>query len=205
MDRIPVLGIIFDLDGTLVTSELDFSLIRAQIGCPKDTDLLSFIADLPSPYMQEEAMSIVHQHELSDAQHCSVIPGVPETLAQLIHHGVPLAVVTRNFTKAAELKLKTAGLPIPLLLTRDDAPAKPDPSALLQVAQSWQVAPSQCVYVGDYLYDIEAAKNAQMRSCLYAPGVKPHYADQADIVIDHFEQLISALYQFAPSKPKDYA
>ena len=27
-------GVIFDLDGTLVSSELDFSLIKAQVGCP---------------------------------------------------------------------------------------------------------------------------------------------------------------------------
>ncbi|NKC20992.1 MULTISPECIES: HAD-IA family hydrolase [Pseudoalteromonas] len=194
MDRIPVKGIIFDLDGTLVTSELDFSLIRAQIGCPVGQDLLSFISALPSPYMREEAMNIVHQHELCDAQHCDVIPGVKECIAQLSRMGIPLAVVTRNFAKAARLKLKTAGLPIPLILTRDDAPAKPDPAALLQVAQTWQVPPYQCVYVGDYLYDIEAAHNANMPSCLFAPNDKPHYAEQADVVISHFAELVDALY-----------
>lgn len=34
-------GVIFDLDGTLVSSELNFSLIKAQVGCPADQDLLS--------------------------------------------------------------------------------------------------------------------------------------------------------------------
>ncbi|MEJ6472720.1 HAD family hydrolase [Pseudoalteromonas piscicida] len=194
MDRIPVQGIIFDLDGTLVTSELDFSIIRAQIGCPAGQDLLSFIAELPSPYMREEAMNIVHQHELCDAQHCEVLPGVRASIAQLSRMGIPLAVVTRNFAKAARLKLKLAELPIPMLLTRDDAPAKPDPTALLQVTQTWQVPPYQCVYVGDYRYDIEAARNANMPSCLYAPNGIPDYAKQADVVISHFAELVDALH-----------
>ncbi|RRS09780.1 HAD family hydrolase [Pseudoalteromonas sp. J010] len=205
MDRIPVKGIIFDLDGTLVTSELDFSLIRAQIGCPSGHDLLSYINSLPSPYMREEAMNIVHQHELCDAQHCEVIPGVKPVLTQLSQMGVPLAVVTRNFAKAAQLKLKATGLPIPLTLTRDDAPAKPDPTALLRVAQTWQVPSYQCVYVGDYLYDIQAAHNAQMPSCLFAPNNIPHYAEQADIVIRDFSQLVDALCTLDINRCRDLA
>ena len=69
-----IFGVIFDLDGTLVSSELDFSLIKAQIGCPCEQDLLGFIAQLPSAYMREEAMNIVHQHELLDAQHATIYP-----------------------------------------------------------------------------------------------------------------------------------
>ena len=47
-------GVIFDLDGTLVSSELNFSLIKAQVGCPAEQDLLDYIEQLPSPYMREE-------------------------------------------------------------------------------------------------------------------------------------------------------
>eukprot|EP00487_Bulimina_marginata_P001639 TRINITY_DN13785_c0_g1_i1.p1 TRINITY_DN13785_c0_g1~~TRINITY_DN13785_c0_g1_i1.p1 ORF type:complete len:125 (-),score=5.41 TRINITY_DN13785_c0_g1_i1:20-394(-) len=102
----PIEGIIFDLDGTLVSSELDFTLIKAQLNCPAEHDLLSFIAALPSPYMREEAMNIVHQHELLDAQHATLLPGVAQTVDYLHQRGIPMAIVTRNYNRAAALKTK---------------------------------------------------------------------------------------------------
>lgn len=182
-------GVIFDLDGTLVSSSLDFSIIKAQIGCPHDQDLLTYIEHLPSAYMREEAMHIVHQHELMDAQHSQVLPGVQESLEQLHHLGIPMAIVTRNYGKAAELKLKQCAISISHLITRDDAPAKPDPTALLDIAKQWGFNAKHCIYVGDYLYDIQAAHNASMRACFYAPDDVPTYATEAQYILRHFNEL----------------
>ncbi|TMN84728.1 MULTISPECIES: HAD family hydrolase [unclassified Pseudoalteromonas] len=190
-------GVIFDLDGTLVSSELDFSLIKAQIGCPDNEDLLDFIAELPSPYMREEAMNIVHQHELLDAQHATLLPGVSEAIALLHERNIPMAIVTRNFDKAAALKLKNNPLPISTVLTRSDAPAKPDPSALNAIATLWNISADNLLYVGDYLYDIQAAHNAKMRACLYAPDETPSYADQADYVLHDFYDLVALVESYA--------
>ena len=190
-------GVIFDLDGTLVSSELDFSLIKAQIGCPDNEDLLDFIAQLPSPYMREEAMNIVHQHELLDAQHATLLPGVNEAIALLNERNIPMAIVTRNFDKAAALKLKNNPLPISTVLTRSDAPAKPDPSALNAIATLWNISQDNLLYVGDYLYDIQAAHNANMRACLYAPNETPPYADQADYVLHDFYDLVALVESYS--------
>lgn len=190
-------GVIFDLDGTLVSSELDFSLIKAQIGCPDNEDLLDFIAQLPSPYMREEAMNIVHQHELLDAQHATLLPGVSEAIALLNDRNIPMAIVTRNFDKAAALKLKNNPLPISTVLTRSDAPAKPDPSALNAIATLWNISADNLLYVGDYLYDIQAAHNASMRACLYAPNETPPYADQADYVLHDFYDLVALVESYS--------
>lgn len=190
-------GVIFDLDGTLVSSELDFSLIKAQIGCPDNEDLLDFIAQLPSPYMREEAMNIVHQHELLDAQHATLLPGVSEAIALLNERNIPMAIVTRNFDKAAALKLKNNPLPISTVLTRSDAPAKPDPSALNAIATLWNISADNLLYVGDYIYDIQAAHNANMRACLYAPNETPPYADQADYVLHDFYDLVALVESYS--------
>lgn len=190
-------GVIFDLDGTLVSSELDFSLIKAQIGCPDNEDLLDFIAQLPSPYMREEAMNIVHQHELLDAQHATLLPGVSEAIALLNERNIPMAIVTRNFDKAAALKLKNNPLPISTVLTRSDAPAKPDPSALNAIATLWNISANNLLYVGDYLYDIQAAHNANMRACLYAPNETPPYSDQADYVLHDFYDLVALVESYS--------
>lgn len=190
-------GVIFDLDGTLVSSELDFSLIKAQIGCPCEKDLLDYIAQLPSPYMREEAMNIVHQHELQDAQSATILPGVTEAVNALKAKNIPMAIVTRNFDKAAAIKLQNNPLPIETVLTRSDAPAKPDPSALNAIATLWNISASNLLYVGDFLYDIQAAHNANMRACLYAPNMVPVYADQADYVLRDFIELVTLVESYS--------
>lgn len=182
-------GVIFDLDGTLVSSELDFAIIKAQVGCPRERDLLEYIESLPSPYMRQEAIDIVHHHELMDAQTANILPGVQESLVQLSHMNIPMAIVTRNFTKAAELKVQQCQIPIQHIVTRDDAPAKPDPSALLNIAKQWGLSPKHCIYVGDYLYDIQAAENANMRACLFSPDDLPSYAGRAQYVLRQFNEL----------------
>ena len=196
-------GVIFDLDGTLVSSELNFTLIKAQLGCPEAEDLLSFIDQLPSPYMREEAMNIVHQHELMDAQHATLLPGVIHAITQLNAQGIPMAIVTRNYDRAAAIKLKNNVLPIRTVLTRSDAPPKPDPSALNAIATLWGIDQKYLLYVGDYLYDIQAAHNANMRACLYASKDElPDYADQADYIVRHFLELPPLINQLRREQQK---
>lgn len=181
-------GVIFDLDNTLVSSSLNFKHIRAEIGCTEHIDLLTYIEQLPEAEAQA-AMDIVLSHEYQDAESAVLMPGVVECLAALAEQNIKMAVVTRNCQHAAQLKLAKTALNFDLVLTRDDAPAKPDPTALLQVVKQWQLMPKDCIYVGDFLFDIQAAQNADMDSCLYILEARPDYADTATHSIEHFSQL----------------
>jgi HAD superfamily hydrolase (TIGR01549 family) len=78
-------------------------------------------------------------------------------------HKLPMAIVTRNCRQATAIKVANNSIPIDYVLTREDAPAKPDPTALLMVANTWQLQPEDCLYVGDFIYDQQAAENAGMR------------------------------------------
>ncbi|OUL58035.1 HAD family hydrolase [Pseudoalteromonas ulvae] len=193
IDISKIRGFIFDLDGTLVSSKLNFSLIKKQISCPANQDLLTFIANIECQQQQAAALANVHKHELEDAHDAVILPGVLELLTSLEQKGLPTAIVTRNYRQAAQIKMRNNQIKIDTLITRDDAPAKPDPSALLQLASQWQIPTQELIYVGDYLYDIDAAINANMRSCLYAEGDLPDYAHKADVVINHFKQLTDKL------------
>jgi phosphoglycolate phosphatase-like HAD superfamily hydrolase len=42
----PIRGVVFDLDGTLVSQELDFEAIRREIGLPTGTPLLEALRQL---------------------------------------------------------------------------------------------------------------------------------------------------------------
>ena len=186
-------GVIFDLDGTLVSSQLDFKWLRQQVNCPPGEDILAFTATLKDPYLKDRAHSIIEQHELDDAHQASWIPGAKSFVESLNKLNYPMAIVTRNFQQAAQIKIRNNAMPITRIITREEAPAKPDPTALLQIASEWRLKPEQVMYVGDFRYDVEAANNAGMRSCLYAPDELPGYAHQADQVIRHFDELTERL------------
>ncbi len=183
-----VKGIIFDLDGTLVESSLDFAMMRQQIGCPPESDLLTYINGL-SGADKQQAENIVLAHEMADAQSARWIKGAQSFVAMLKTRAMPMAIVTRNCRNASMIKLRNNQVDISLLITREDAPAKPDPRALLMVAQLWQANPSELAYVGDFRYDVLAANAAGMCSVLFAPHTIPDYAHQSDIVFSDYQQL----------------
>ena len=68
-------GVIFDLDGTLVSSALNFKWLREQINCPPEEDILAFIDTLTDLSLRHQAHHIIEQHELDDAHSATWLPG----------------------------------------------------------------------------------------------------------------------------------
>ncbi len=156
-------GVIFDLDGTLVESSLNFAQMRLDIGCPPHQDLLSFIDAITCLHQKARAQKVILQHELDDAQNANWLKVGKRMVDMVQAHKLPMAIVTRNCCEATAIKLANNNIPIDYVLTREDAPAKPDPTALLMVANTWQLPPEDCLYVGDFIYDQQAAENAGMQ------------------------------------------
>jgi HAD superfamily hydrolase (TIGR01509 family) len=187
-----VCAVIFDLDGTLLSSNLDFVGMRNEIGCPYDQDILSFIATLSEPN-QQAANRIVAFHELTDAKSASWIDGVEHCVTSLRRMQVPMAIVTRNSREAVALKISNNNVPIDHIVTREDGPPKPDPTTLINIARQWQIEVHQIAYVGDYLYDVQAANNAGMMSCLFASDGSPEYGHLADYIFSDFNEFLQNL------------
>lgn len=146
---------------------LDFAAIKRSIGCPSADDILSFIQNLACDERKAEANQVVLEHELQDAQTSVWLPGAEAFLDSAKQHALPLAIVTRNCREATEIKLNNNRIDVEHVITREDAPAKPDPTALLRIAEAWQLSPPDIAYLGDYIYDIQAAHNANMQAWLY--------------------------------------
>jgi HAD superfamily hydrolase (TIGR01549 family) len=186
-------AVVFDLDNTLVSSTLDFKAIRAELNCPENKDLLDFIDEL-NEEEQALASDIVLQHELRDAHTSFALNGCHQLLENLVKQDFHIAIVTRNCRQAANIKLQNNKLNIPILLTREDHPAKPKPDALLHLAELWQISSTEMLYVGDYLYDIQTARNANAMSCLLSYGEKLSYAHEADLLVDDLAHLNSLFH-----------
>ncbi|WP_372870358.1 HAD family hydrolase [Shewanella sp.] len=184
-------AVVFDLDGTLAHSNPDFPAMRAALGLASGADILAHVQSLPAA-AQPQALNIVHQFELEAAANASWIDGAAELLNWLHGEGLPTAVLTRNMREAARHTLSRLGLDVDVLLTREDAPAKPDPTGLWQIATAWQLPPARVLYVGDYLFDLQTAARAGCPSALYCPQQLPPFASMADMLVPCYFGLIEA-------------
>ncbi|MCK6264632.1 HAD family hydrolase [Vibrio sp. ZSDE26] len=186
-------AVLFDLDGTLVDSKLDFHQLRQQLGFPTGEPILEFIDQIESETERVAANQMVFDFEMKAAKTASLMPGALELISTLHKDGYPTAILTRNIRQASQMMLTNLSLPIDLMLTREDCSPKPSPEGLYILANKLKLDVSELVYVGDYKFDLEAARNANMLACLFDRDGDSEFKHQADIVINNFEQLLDML------------
>lgn len=160
---------VFDMDGTLTIAVHDFAAIRRALQIPESDDILHHLAALPPEQAApKRAWLLDHERELA----CAARPaaGAFELLQALRERDCRLGVLTRNAHELALVTLETAGLGdffrTEDILGRDEAPPKPHPGGLLQLAARWGIEPRAMMMVGDYRFDLECARAAGARSVL---------------------------------------
>lgn len=182
-------AVIFDLDGTLADTGLDFQAIRRELGFPDGIGLLEHIDTLDTPELVAHAHAVIDRHEMEGAARATWIDGAEAALDQLNRAGCPTAILTRNSRKAVERTREVLGIDVDLILTREDCRPKPDPDGLWQIARALDVDPAQCVYVGDFIYDLECARNAGMTACLFRNHRNGAFEPHADLVLHSLADL----------------
>jgi HAD superfamily hydrolase (TIGR01509 family) len=182
-------GMIFDLDGTLVDSQLDFPAIRRDLALPAGLPILESLAAIPEGPEKDILRAKLRVHERRGAECATLFPGVAEALAFLRTLGIPTGVLTRNSRESTTIVLERLGLSFSQVLTREDAPPKPDPTGLLHICREWGLPPEQAAFCGDYVFDLQAGRAAGMTTVLYAPGELPAFASQADHVLRCFTEF----------------
>lgn len=176
-------GVIFDLDNTLVDSQLDFEAMRREMRLHSDLRILEAIAELPAEHAAE-CHVILRRHEQIGAEQATLLPGVAQLLSHLQSQNLPIGIVTRNSRENSLISLKNTGLQPHILITRDDGPIKPDPWAVKHICQQWQVPPHEVVMIGDYRFDVDSGRAAGARTVILTGEVHPDEypnEEQADL------------------------
>jgi HAD superfamily hydrolase (TIGR01549 family) len=188
-----VRGVIFDLDGTLIDSGLDFDQMRRDMQFGPGELVLETLESLPEGERKERCRAILREHEHRGATSATLIPGACELVAELNHRRIPQAILTRNSREMTDLALRRLQLAFNQILTREDAPPKPDPAGLITICRTWNVDVTEVIFVGDFQFDLLAGRRAGIRTVLYAPGDPPDYADEADFVVRHLSEICSVV------------
>jgi phosphoglycolate phosphatase len=211
-----VRAVLFDLDGTLVETNIDFALMKQEMvalagthGIPasevQDLNILAVVdriatcvqansGEEAAARVRQEAFEKLEQIELGHCEDSSAIPYAAELIDSLRHVGIKIGIVTRNCRSAAAFSMERGGIRADVLLTRDDVRnTKPHPEHLLLALELLDVEPAHAVMVGDHWMDIEGGKAARIRTIgILRPDRPEHFFDAAapDLVIHDLKELL---------------
>lgn len=186
-------AVIFDMDGTLIESDLDFDFIRRDLGIAPGRGILETIESM-APEDRRRAHGSLLAHELRSAHRAVLRDGAPEVLQALREANVPSALLTRNAGEVMRLILDRFDcLRFELAWSREDGPIKPEPDGVLRACSQLGVQPARTLCVGDFQYDIQAANAAGAVSVLLVPPPQPipECAATADHTIRSLREVLA--------------
>ncbi|HPW18259.1 MAG TPA: HAD-IA family hydrolase [Candidatus Aminicenantes bacterium] len=154
----PLRGVIFDLDGTVVENDYDWPGIRDELGTG-GASILHYLESLEEPERAAK-WAILESHEARQTGASVLRRGVRELLAFLQDRRVAAALVTNNSRRNTEFLLAKFRLDFDCVVTRESGLWKPSGAPFLEVLRTFGLAPEACAVVGDTRFDILAALDA---------------------------------------------
>ena len=198
-------AILFDWDGVIADTSLDFSEIRQKYYGGRRAMLLEDAAGL-SPDMRAALMSDLNEIEMRGARDAVTVPGIFKILSWVRERGIPWAVVSRNSRDSIFEAARTIGVDLPRVVrSRDDGSSvKPDPSALVETCGLLGVPPNQALLIGDYIYDMIGARRAGMRGVLVRGAFEPDWAEWLECSYGSMDEMYEDLLSPVEAVPWEY-
>ena len=189
-------AVLFDFDGTLTKpGSIDFNLIKRAIGCPAESFILEFIETIDNHVQKEKAIFALEKFEKKAAECSEPNNGAEELLLYLRSNGLSTGIISRNSLESIKRsfhnfkKIKFSDFDV--IITRDD-PVKPKPYAdgVILAANKLKVDAKELVIVGDFIFDIQAGKNAGSITVFLNNGLKHDFSDpDSDYTISQLGEL----------------
>lgn len=184
-------SIVFDMDGTLIHTTVDFRKMKGALVLRLETmgvpphlrdprDVIATILPAAESYLISEGRDgdlpslrtwiseVMNRTELERVEETTPVRGAREVLPLLRERGYRLGLLTRGSRAYASEALRVAGLDIGFdaVVCRDDYPeteAKPNGVAMKRMADMLGVPVEQCLLVGDHLIDLSCARSSSAR------------------------------------------
>ena len=214
----PSRAVLFDLDGTLADTAPDLAAALNRLRADQGLEALPL--ERLRPFASAGARGLVHVGfgiKPGDSEYASLreafleyyrdrtcvettlFPGIAELLEAIAARGLAWGIVTNKATRFTDRIVSKLSLRPDCVSCGDTTPhLKPHPAPLLHAAEQLGLAPKDCLYLGDDLRDIQAARAAGMRPIAVDWGY--HHPEnggpgtwQADAVIARPQELIALL------------
>ena len=215
---VPGQAVLFDLDGTFADTAPDLAAALNRLLV--DEGLEPLPVERVRPFASAGARGLVHVGfgvKPGDVEYAALreaflefyrertcvetrlFPGIRELIDELKKRGIAWGIVTNKALRFTERVLAALELEPDCVVCGDSTPhLKPHPAPLLLAAEQLKLAPARCIYVGDDLRDIQAARAAGMRPIAVQWGY--HHPDSghpgswdAEAMITHPRDLIAHL------------
>lgn len=214
-------ALLFDLDGTLLDTAPDFisaiqKMLQGRGLMPlADSELRNTVTngsagiiekafgiDQNGPQfktLQDEFLSLYFDNI---ADKTTLFRGLNEVLDTCKNKGIAWGIVTNKPYKYTQAVLEQLNLSIQSATTicpDHVAQPKPDPEGLLLACSELSLSPSECIYIGDHIRDIQAGRSAGMRTIAAGWGYideSENIAEwQADWIIEEPQDLNRLLFK----------
>ncbi len=205
--------VIFDLDGTLIDSQID--LVNSVNATRGEMGLGAIAADVVASYIGKGAPVLIQKAlgpEATEAQlkhalgffmtyyrqHCvdntALYPNVGSALEQMHERGVALAILTNKPVRISRLimeRLKVADKMFQIYGGNSFEFKKPHPIGIEALRAESPANTAVTWMVGDTPVDIQTARNAGVSACGVSWGFQPEsfVSDPPDLVIDDLREL----------------
>ena len=189
MKTLPVKGVVFDIDGTLIDSyqalflafrhtyenmglaPLSAEEVRRVLGHGVGNTFHELLGETRVP----EAMKLFRQkYEEVMRPHTHLLPGAREVIETLHGRGIPLALATNKLGYFARELFEYYGLDKLIAVIVGDGDVsqnKPDPEMLLYAIEKMHLKKEDVIFIGDSPIDIQTGKNAGVRVFAVLTGV----------------------------------
>ena len=218
---LPFKALLFDLDGTLLDTAPDFisaiqKMLKGRGLLPlADSELRNTVTngsagiiekafgiDQDDPQfktLQDEFLSLYFENI---ADKTTLFSGLKDVLDTCKYKGIAWGIVTNKPFKYTQAVLEQLNLSIQSATTicpDHVAQPKPDPEGLLLACSELSLSPSECIYIGDHIRDIQAGRSAGMRTIAAGWGYideSENIAEwQADWIIEEPQDLNQLLFK----------
>ena len=187
---------IFDLDGTLTIAVHDFNAIREELGIPEGQPIIKTLESLPLKESRNKKKKL-QEIEEKLALNASPAPGVGKLLETLNSKNYFFGILTLNTRENAWITLKALGLSEYFtkesVIGRWCAEPKPSPNGIKKLLNHWNVYANDALIVGDYLYDLQVGRAAEIATVHVDPSGNFEWPELTDISVCSLNELTEML------------
>jgi len=206
----PCKAVLFDLDGTMIQTDMTFERVLSDMGVLKHhfdrtarflcgidwRALIEYLFCGQAVDFDRLRLDFITNYE-KNAQHSIYFyPGVKQCLDRLKQYGYQVGIITNKDHELCSRYQQLLGDRIDFFLGSGVIGfKKPHPAPLLYAAKMLNLDPRECLYVGDMPSDMTAAHWAGMTGIYAKYGLyhqfDPYYSAKESI--EHLEELVNIL------------